>query len=272
MARIGAVVVAVFTTALLAQEQAPRPRFRAGVTFVQVDVSVLDRDRVPVRGLSADEFTVAEDGRPQKIVTFQEIDVPAPEQPPAPWMSEVAPDVRANDAAGRRLFVLVLDDGQVEVAPLMMARVKEIGRRIIDQLGPNDLAAVVFTKNNSGAQDFTNDRARLLRAVNAFAPGRLPAATVSPHLHIQGDRSQTYFDRSTVGTLGNVAKYLTAVQERRKALIYISVGVPVDFRNFRGDSTLAFETQHAVREAQRANVNIYAIDPSGLGWTMRALR
>ncbi|MBA2304643.1 MAG: hypothetical protein H0W08_18700 [Acidobacteria bacterium] len=36
---------------------------------------------------------------------------------------------------------------------------------MIDRLGPADLAAVVFTRNNRSSQDYTIDRARLLAAL-----------------------------------------------------------------------------------------------------------
>jgi VWFA-related protein len=262
-------VIVLCTAVLVGQEQPPQPRFRAGVTFVQVDVSVLDHDRLPVRGLTTEDFGLREDGQPQKIITFKEIAVPSPEAPSTPWMREVAPDVRVNDAAERRLFVLVLDDAQVRMEPRTTARVKEIGRRIINELGPNDLAAVVFTRNNSGAQDFTNDRGRLLRAVNAFAPAltasgslRLPQMPRSGQ--VSGDQEGMYFNRASVGVLKNVAKYLTVVLERRKALIYVSEGVPVNFVAGGEMAIVAQETQDALREAQRANVNIYCIDPQGL--------
>ena len=55
-----------FTLATRAEDGTPQPQaqpaFRSGVDLVQVDVSVLDRDRQPVMGLTAAEFTVREDG------------------------------------------------------------------------------------------------------------------------------------------------------------------------------------------------------------------
>jgi hypothetical protein len=47
------------------QDSAQLPRFRSGVDVVTLDITVLDRDRRPVRGLRAD-FTVLDDGTPQK--------------------------------------------------------------------------------------------------------------------------------------------------------------------------------------------------------------
>src|SRR5262245_53766628 len=78
------------------QIQAPG-RFRAGVDLIQLDVSVLDKDRHPVRGLAAGDFTVLVDGQPRPIVAFKAVELAPPPPPPsASWMREVAPDVVAN--------------------------------------------------------------------------------------------------------------------------------------------------------------------------------
>jgi hypothetical protein len=96
-------------------QQAPTG-FQSGVTLVQVDVSVLDGSRMPVHGLSAADFTVKEDGRPQKISAFTEIHLADPEIPSAAWMRATPSDVRDNDATiDRRLVLIVLDDGQIRV-------------------------------------------------------------------------------------------------------------------------------------------------------------
>ena len=238
--------------AVFPQEAPPRPpQFRTGIELVQVDVSVLDRDRHPVRGLAASDFTVLEDDVRQEIVSFTEISIPDSAAVSTPWMREVAPDVRTNAAASDRLIVLLLDDAQIRMDARMTAGVKEIGRRTIDRLGPSDLAAVLFTRDNSGAQPFTSDRARLLQAVGTFAPGGLPG--------VGRDWSNQYWDRSSLETLRLVAENLAQAHERRKALIYVSTGVSVGADQFR-----IADMQEIFRGAQRGNVNVYCIDPAGL--------
>lgn len=56
-----------------AQTPATQPIFRGGTDLVQVDVSVLDGKRRPVRGLTAADFTVLEDGQPREIQAFTEV-------------------------------------------------------------------------------------------------------------------------------------------------------------------------------------------------------
>ena len=54
-----------------AQVPQQRPQFRAGVDLVEVEVSVLDRERQTVHGLTAADFAVFENGKPQPIVAFR---------------------------------------------------------------------------------------------------------------------------------------------------------------------------------------------------------
>ena len=60
-------LTAVFTLSLTAQQPQPGqkpPVFRSTVDLVHLDVSVLDKDRRPVRGLTAADFTISEDDKP----------------------------------------------------------------------------------------------------------------------------------------------------------------------------------------------------------------
>src|SRR5919106_162643 len=115
------------TLLLLPQDQAQRPpRFRTGVDVVELDVTVLDRNRRPVRGLTAADFTVIEDGQPQEIVAFEAIDLPIPDPASAAWLRDVAPDVRSNEVTGGRLLVIVLDDATMPANPMVVKTAKDI--------------------------------------------------------------------------------------------------------------------------------------------------
>jgi VWFA-related protein len=67
---IAAVVALVVWTAPVGTQSAPQ--FRSGVDLVRLPVVVTGKDGLIVRGLTAADFTITEDGVPQKISTFSE--------------------------------------------------------------------------------------------------------------------------------------------------------------------------------------------------------
>jgi len=50
--------------------QSQPPIFRADTRLVEVNALVVDRDGHPLEGLTRDDFTVLEDGKPQAIELF----------------------------------------------------------------------------------------------------------------------------------------------------------------------------------------------------------
>jgi VWFA-related protein len=263
----------------------PVPRFRTSVELVRLDVSVLDGDRRPVRGLLPADFTILEDGQPQSVAAFDAIDLPdvaEARSAEAPWAREVAPDVRSNaDFRNRRVVVIVVDDA-TPVATEEVLFYPRLARQIIEALGPDDLAAVVFAMDKGAGQDFTSDRSRLLAAVGRFNPPiPLPTATKDGALRnaafdrLDGSLATNY--NATVGTLRKVAEYLADLPERRKALAFVSVGIPLDIAAAgpvespagAADTSgvarqLITDVGECLRAAQRANVAIYSFDPGGL--------
>ena len=233
----------------LAQSQPP-PQFRAGTNIVVLDVSVVGRDRRPVRDLTVADFVVLENGTDRPITFFEYVDVGSV-TPESSWVDKIPSDVESNDVGDRRLVVIVLDDS----VDLAQNAVKRIGHEIVANLAPNDLAAVVYTVDQSKAQDYTPDRGRLHAAVDRY------------------DRTYGFWP---LLTLQNVVDYLSRVPQRRKTVFYISPGQPLDLAKLvptgnvhtqleRGvHARILYQLQDVFRAAQRANVNIYTIDPLGL--------
>ena len=255
----------------------PVPQFKSSVDVVHLDVSVLDRNRRPVRGLKPSDFTILEEGKPQQIAVFEAVDIPEAEPPSTGWMRDVAPDVRVNtDVQERRLFLLILDDSTIQSSPRAVNTAREVARDVIDGFGESDLAAVVFTRDNRNAQDFTADRARLKTAVSQFTVGFRDMG-----LQVPG-QDDGYFIASTT-TLERAVLTLSQLPDRRKSIIYVGQGVPADLDNLGfgapglpeggGASALSAQAMNSriktqmdrvFTEARRANVNVYTIDTCGL--------
>lgn len=255
----------------------PAPQFRAGIELVRLDVSVLDRDRRPVRGLTPADFTILENGVAQKIAAFNAVEIPDPAPPPTGWMREVAPDVRTNERIEeRRLFLILLDDATIQANLAAIRSLRDIARKVIDRLGPSDLAAIVFTRDNRNSQDYTADRSRLLAAIEKFTVGFRDMGGA-------GAGDDLYFMYSA-NVVQRAVEVLTALPDRRKSIVYVGQGVPVDLEmaaapqspgmaGGSGSSALAQSTLmlrirgqmlDVFERARRANVNVYTVDPCGL--------
>ena len=137
LAPLAAVLLAAFVAA---QEKHDVPRFSSTVDLVTVDAVVLDRQGRPVRGLTAEDFTLLEDGKPQVVASFEAFDLGAraalavPKAPPG----SVATNLRSAPAAARS-FVLLVDDLSLaptrqEVVRTALARFLGDGVREGDEL------------------------------------------------------------------------------------------------------------------------------------------
>ena len=87
-------------------------RFRAGVELVQLDVAVLDDKRQPVRGLTAADFTVLDNGVAAPIRAFTPVELaPRTRSTEAVWANEAPPDVVTNQVGqqDRRLVIILMD-------------------------------------------------------------------------------------------------------------------------------------------------------------------
>lgn len=275
---------------LSAQDASPPQTFRTGVDLVRIDVTVLDPQRRPVRGLTSQDFTVTEEGRPQRIVAVAEFDAEDADPLPTAWMRYTPSDVASNnlaDALGEgQAVAIVLDDAHTpDDSTEMIVSARDVARSIIDRLGPSDLAAVVHPFKPGRTQDFTRDRTRLLASIDRFEPEQPEYLVLQPRLPgpVQGDiqRSSPALGRDpcfqlqpVIPTLRAVTAQLATVPQRRKALFFVSVGVPFVFRagGTRCQGLLYDELRRTFDTAQRFNVNIHGIDPAGAAGYMRFLR
>ena len=268
------------------------PAFRSTIDVVRVEASVLDKDRRPVRGLTAQDFTVLEDGRERPVVVFAPVDVPpASTETATGWVSEAPRDVVSNEGTNAGRLVVIAFDWSIRFYDQALAR--RIALAAVDGLAPADQAAVLFTMPGGGArpQGFTADHALLRAAINQpFA-----VALTDPH----PDRSRRIIDPEghergdclcgvcTLDSLTQLGRTLRTVSQRPKVVLFIGTYVrtfeameptaaptPVpgritpSFSTMRGttdcpgrlrDAREAFE-----RSMGEANVTVHVIDPVGM--------
>jgi VWFA-related protein len=273
-----------------AQQTPPRPgeqppvTFKVEVNYVEIDAVVTDQQGNFVRNLTKDDFQVFEQGKPQQVSVFSLVDIPVEKfDPPLYKTSPVEPDVRSNRKEfDGRVFVLVLDDLNTHFA--RSGRVKAAARQFIERyLGANDVAAVVQTGGTKASgQEFTSSRERLLRAVGTFMGQKERSATLEKIDDYNRLRSMGSSDlprdpiealrvhkaRNTFIVLKNVSDYMAGIRGRRKAVVLFSEGVDYDVYDQitnRYASDIQGYGKDAIAAATRANVNIYAVDPRGLG-------
>jgi VWFA-related protein len=140
-----------------AQQQPP---IRVGTTLVTVDVYPT-RDGVPVEGLTADDFEIREDGRPQTIESFEfvRIEPPAVDDESRDPNNQREMEARIADPKNR-LFVLFLDRAHVGIDGSHRSR-----RPILDMLrttlAPSDLFGVMTSRTDVRTLAFSRSLASI---------------------------------------------------------------------------------------------------------------
>jgi VWFA-related protein len=272
--------------------QPPPIIFKTEVNYVEVDAVVTDAQGNFVRNLTKEDFEVLEDGKPQKVELFSEIDIPL-ERPQRLLFSQkvVPPDTKTNrEPFSGRLYIILLDD--LHTNALRSSLVKRAARQFIEKyFGANDLAAVVTTSGLAQtAQEFTSDPQLLLRAIDTFMGQKVRSRTLERLDEYNRQRGQQpppsdggsgsklkvndpldfergHKARQSLTTLRNLSNYLAGIRGRRKALLFFSEGIdyPIyDVFDSRDATTIVYETRETLTAAARANVNFYTIDPQGL--------
>lgn len=250
-------VAAVVVGATSAQTPQPppqeqRPVFRTGTNFVRVDARVL-RDGKLVVDLQASDFSVLEDGVPQKIDTFEFVrtDRPLGYTPVEPSSTAAAMELAAD--ARNRLFVLFLD--AYHVTPENSLHTGMALVRAIDSLiAPTDLIGVM-------TPDMAIRDLILGRKVDVIRRGLLETRRWG--LQFEGCQSRGLLDDMekmysvcypptrrdcelswtaeqmirrrrqsfTLGVLRDLVRYIGAAREARTALLLVSEGWPLSKMN-----------------------------------------
>jgi VWFA-related protein len=298
--RIMALVVAVTSVTLSAQSgQNQTPRFTAGVDLVRTDVIVRDARGQFIADLKPGEVEVFEDGVKQEIVALtmihggREFNVLSP--PVQRRDGLILPPNRPRSDTAGRIFVIVIDDFHLE--PSLTPKTRQImGQVLRDLIHDGDMFGIVSTGYSSISEQLTYDRQVLLSAIDRIQGGGLrPREIIEGAQGSQGPTELRHRAHVAFSLAYEQMRNLEKVQNRRKAVIYISSGYDFNpfeqsrldeqalrshveaadlqndpfFRTQQSSQMLAAadlvrEVAELTRAANRANATIYTIDPRGL--------
>jgi VWFA-related protein len=262
--RVAALLVLIGTSVLSAgQNPTPggteTPTFKVQVEYVEVDAVVADLNGNFIRGLTAEDFKITEDGKPQTIAAFSIVDIPIDRyEKPLFAARPIEPDVKSNERVfDGRVYVVIIDDLQTSFE--RTPRTREAARKFIEEnMGANDLMAVVHTASASDAnQDFTNNKRLLTAAVDR---------TVGQKLDVGLAQLRSSNAARSLDSVRDVAQWLAGVRGRRKTILLFSEGIDYDLANTfdRFGGFLEQNMRDAITAAVRGNVSVFTIDPRGL--------
>ena len=156
------IVLGGFFCALLAAQQ---PTFKSSTSLVEVDIIARDRDGRFVSGLTADDFEVLEEGKPQAIQHFYLVTEKA-NLTVDPLSNVVLP--RSPDRTDRRIIVFFFDSEHLSANGLLKLK-RSAMDFVNDQLLPTDVAGV-FINGTLVNGHLTNQKQELLDAIRAAEP------------------------------------------------------------------------------------------------------
>lgn len=272
--------------ALWAQQAAPPAQggedavtFRTSAQLVVETVTVRDRNGRAVENLTARDFAVFEDGKPQRIafVEFQKLPEDASsEQGAASIRADVVPRLTRTQIAAerpgevryrdRRLLVLYFDMTAMSAADQVRA-LRAAQQFVRTQMSSADLLAVMMYSGGAVQvlEDFTADRRHLLTTLQTLIVGEEEWAATAGGA--PPDSGAAFGQDDSEFNLFNTDRQLSALQtasvmlgrlSEKKALIYFASGLRLN-----GVDNQA-QLRATLNAAVRAGVSFWPVDARGL--------
>ena len=256
---------------------------RSTVSLVEIDVQIINRDGKPVKGLKQEQFTVTEDGKAQKISTFEYNDIEQVEtagkgdEAPitVPLGTVTTPEEIKAVVRDHRMIVLFFDLTSLQAEDLLRST-RAAQKYLQEQMTAADLVAVVaFGNTLKVVANFTNDRELLKQSVDALVPGHEAAlseladaaAAADGETQVSEDTGAAFTADDTEFNIFNTDRKLAAVE----ALCEVLEGIPgkKSIIQFTSGITQTGEENRseliaATNSANRSNVSIYSVDSRGL--------
>ena len=261
-------------------------KFRVESELVLVNVVARDKQGKPVTDLKQDDFIVLEDGKPQKIASFdsENLDMQpltaaagGPSQESKNGPVSVPPKEKllltTKDAdqalSNKRVIVMFFD--LTSMSPDETDRSVQAAKKYVQtkMTSADEIAIVSLASSLRLDQDFTGDQAKLLRVLNRYthAEGQGMDNGLTGDADGIEETGDAYTPDETEYNQFNTDRKLQALQSlcqilakfnQKKSVIYFSSGM----------TQTGIENQTALRQAintaVKANVAIYTADSRGL--------
>ncbi len=212
----------------------PTPTFRASVDLITTDMIARNsRTEQFIADLKPSEVEIYEDGVKQEIVSFvlthggRVFNTLAPPAAPA-QEGIILPQRRpTNDAAGR-IFLIFIDDFHLQFRET--ARTRDLIKRMLRSLiHEGDMFGIVSTGHSSISEQLTYDRQVLESSIERVTGGGLTPKEIMEGMSTsQGPAELRHRAHVAFSTAYDLMRNLEKVQNRRKAVIYISSGYDFD--------------------------------------------
>lgn len=280
---IGLAALTVFGQQPAVQAPKTSVTFTAGANLVIVDVTVKDKAGNAIANLGKNDFTVSEDGKPQKIDVFEyqklSMEAAPPEPPPTlDSMNDLPENPKTSITTERpgkiqyhdkRLLVLFFDFSNMGIPEEL--RAQEAALKFIDaQMTPSDMMAILLnTAAVKVKTDFTSDRDQLKDVINGLPIGEMSdlADMADDGSDDNEDTGAAFVADETEFNIYNTDRKLQAIEDavrmlaalpEKKVLIYVTGGI--------GKTGIENQAQleASINAAVKANVSIYPIDARGL--------
>ena len=255
--------------------------FTTGAQLVVETVSVTDKNGKPVEGLTANDFTVTENGVPQTIRFFEYQVLPDNPQPATPSKPEnihiydklshvhITPEAPGSTRyKDHRLLAFYFDMTAMPQGD--QARALAAAETFVrTQMTATDLIAIM--RYTGGAvdvlQDFTGDRDRLLSILQTMVVGEGQGYDESSSDASTSDTGAAFGQDDTEFNIFNTDRQLSALQtaatmlgqvSEKKSLIYFASGLRLNGLNNQA------QLHATINAAIRCGVTFWPVDARGL--------
>jgi VWFA-related protein len=243
VALFGVVIPAI----LAAQQPEDLPRFRAGTNLVRVDAYV-SKDDVAVTDLTADDFAVFEDDKPQQVEAFELVTARAPVPQSERTNPTTVRDMQQDVSDAARVFTLFFDRMFVSLSGSYHAR-KPIIETIDRVIGPDDLigvmtpevspTAVTYSRRTGSIERYVTEnwiwgeRDRATRLMARTPPERMLEECYAGYPDIYGELIMRLREQQTLDALAGLVVHLEGLRPERKFVMVFTEGWPLFRQNER---------------------------------------